>query len=165
MLDLSKKVILQPFICNVIFINDGNILPLSGSSIQQNFYDTVIKDGNYQKFYNSKGQVRFSESSSESRSGYFYTQSLNVSFPDGDLHRSERLAAIQKVKHIAIELTNGKFFIIGRNDAYQNTAPKKRIQANERRTAVRFTVISTTPTGYINLTGTNGFPYLIPSTT
>ncbi len=165
MIELYKKVKDQPYICKIALDHSAFEIPLSGSEVFQNFYDTKLQSSSLKEFYNSKGQARFSEQSSLTRSGVIYNQSLIISFPDGDLNKSRRLALLNKVKFIAIGLTNGRFILLGRNDAYQNTRPKIKSNSNEKKTIFTFSCVSMISSGYLNLTTVGAFPYILPSNT
>ena len=165
MLELSQKVKVQPYICKIFMDNEGHAIPLAGSQIFQNFYDTQLESSNFKEFYNSKGKASFSEQSSDTRSGVIYTQTLTIQFPNGDLKRSERINTIKSLKFIGIGLTNGKSILLGRNDFYQNTLPKTKILSTEKTTSITFTVKSMITSGYLSVNTLGGFPYILPSNT
>ena len=163
-MNINDRVHLNPFICKVLFDFSGTATPVAGNQVLQNFYDTAFDSAaDFQEIYNSKGKVRFSEEGEQTSAGMLYTQKLVIQFPNGDLKRSERVENLTKVKHIAIGLTTSKNIILGRNDFYQNTRPKVKIETNEKTAAISFTFKSIFTCGYTALSGQNVFPFVIPN--
>lgn len=160
---LSEKVKDRPLICRIFFATDGMLDIVEDSQLRQNFFDTITEDFAYEQIYTTQSKSSFQESSSKSRAGYKYDQQLNLSFPITAIDRSAKLKHLEMVKYVAIELTNGRFFFMGRNDTRQNKAVQITYTTDERTANIQVNNQSIFPTGYTFLEALLGFPFIIPS--
>lgn len=164
-MDVSRRDYSNPFICKIIFIDSAELVPAAGDDFMQNFFDSYLENPSLSQIYNSIGKVKFSEKGEETKAGILYTQTLQFQFPNGDAKKASRInTIIEKLKFAAIGLTNDRYILIGRNDWYQNTRPKIKIETNQKVTGFRITSSSIFSSGYTNLSGQNVFPYQIPNT-
>lgn len=162
---ISSRDFSNPFICKLLFFDTGEAIPVGNADLLQNFFDTSISGGNYIEVYNSLGKVKFSEAGEETSAGILYKQQLQFQMPSGDLKRADRVnEVIKNLKFVAIGLTNGHYILLGRNDWFQNTRPKIKIETNQKTAGFKISTTSIFPSGYTSISGISGFPYLIPNT-
>ncbi|SFU48820.1 hypothetical protein SAMN05216480_10520 [Pustulibacterium marinum] len=161
-MEILQRVKNTPQFCKVELCFSGDLLPSSIAEWQP-FFNSSDNNSIFYKTYGSKSSLSFSEESSETKAGVYYTQTVTFRFPSIDKYRAERIALMQKVKYIKVVLTSGHNIYVGRNDYYQNSKPKCRVQTNQNLAEVTFTSNSITPVGLgPNATGL-GFPYSIPT--
>jgi hypothetical protein len=134
-------------LCGVSLFFNNDVLP-NVINTSQLFYDSTITTIP-QKIYTSKSTLAFGQESKPSASGVIYTQKAVFSFPTGDAKVSERIAKLQQIRHIEVELTNGQKYIIGRNDFYQNARPEIEVQNTENTVQVSITSLSMFPIGFL----------------
>ena len=148
--------------CGIAFGFSGTTTP-SNIAGWQPFYNSLH---NYTsvKAYASIASIAFSEESNESAAGDSWKQKVVFRFPSNDKHRAERLALIKTIKYLQIFLSNGKSIIIGRNDVFQNTSPKIKVESNQQTTEVELQVVSMAPAGFTPVANLFGLPVLIPLT-
>lgn len=150
-------------ICGIEIATVGDI-KVSTIEDWQPFYNSIIENADFQKTYIGFGSVSFAEQSTKTNSGTQYKQKLEFRFPGNDEHRSQRLAFFEKLKFIRVLLSNGKSFLIGRNDFNQNAKPKLVIKSNQHISEVEISTVSIFPTGFIPGAPNFGLPSLIPFT-
>lgn len=161
-MSISKKIKDRPYICGVLLSFGSVVSPVAGADVLQNFFDTEISSPQIEAIYTTKSKTSFQERSQPTRSGYAYTQRLSISLPIGSIDRSEKIEKVKQCKHVVLQLTNGRYIFLGRNDQNPNTAPKMQYSADERIGTFQFTTQSMFPAGYTQLENLDGFPFLIP---
>lgn len=133
-------------LCGVsLFYNNGMLPNVLNSN--QLFYDSTISTSP-EKIYTSKSTLALGQESTRSGNGVVYTQKVVFTFPTGDALVSERVAKLQEIKHLEVELNDGKKYIIGRNDYYQNARPEIEVQNTENTIQVSITTVSIFPIGF-----------------
>ena len=142
---MFEKLFSNVRLCNVLLNYNNDIVPNIISS-NQLFYDQTISTS--QKIYSTKSSLAFGQESKPSASGVVYTQKVVFSFPTGDDKVSERVAKLQQLKYIEMELTNGQKYVIGRNDYNQNARPEIEVQNTENTVQVSVTAMSMFPIGF-----------------
>lgn len=147
-MEVLDRVKVNPHICRVELAFDGQILP-SNIPGWQPFYNSQLIDAEFHNTAIGLGSVAFAEESAESPAGISYKQSVSIRFPASDEKRSERIALLMKARYIKVHLTNGKNFVIGRNDYTQNARPKIKTKTNQKTAEVEFETVSIFPTGYM----------------
>lgn len=158
----TSKVKGRPYICGVLLSYDSTITPQVDAQIFQNFFDTNIISPEIKSIYTTSSKTTFREESTVSRSGYSYRQVVSISLPVGSSTKSIDISNLEKVTHVILKLTNGKYLFIGRNDSNQNTRPKLKYQADQKIGSFQFETQSIFPAGYTELESVLGFPFLIP---
>lgn len=159
---LNKQSGFQSNICDILISFTGELTP-SGIEGWQRFYNSIGVDIDFFKTYFRKASVSFSENSNRSSSGTFYTQKLTLSFPEKfDGLRADRIAQLDKIKFITLNMSNGKSLVLGRNDFNQNTKPKIEVQSNNKFTQLSVEFQSIFPTGYIPTVDAFGLPTFFP---
>jgi hypothetical protein len=149
-------------VCDIKISFTGMLYP-SNVEDYQPFYNSLGIDLNFIKLYFSSASVAFLETSQDSKAGPSYKQKLTLFFPERfDGKRSERIAALQKVKFVQVTFTNGKTLLVGRNDFIQNQKPLISVQSDLKYTQVQFESESITPSGYAMIEEFVGLPSLFP---
>lgn len=151
---------LSVYICGIEVSTAGFSIP---SNIEgwQPFFNTIVKDAEFQKAHTSFSAVSFLEEADPTPAGTIYKQKLTFRFPNHDANRSSRIFELSNIKYYKIKLTNGSHIIIGRNDFYQNTKPKLAVKSNQSTTDVEVLTASMFPSGYGAL-NSFGLPTFIP---
>lgn len=162
-MNLAKKIHSHPHICKVLISNDPLSLALKNTGIHQGFFDTYFPQSNFQEIYSTKGKTSFQEETESTAAGLVYSQTVNIQFPNADASRSLRIEEFKKARHILLVLSNQLMLCVGRNDFFQNTKPGCKVTANEKTTAIRYTVKSIFSAGYTQLSSITGFPVVIPN--
>jgi hypothetical protein len=147
-MELLDRVVDNPFICRVELAFDGTITPSIIPGWQQ-FYNSSLVDAQFHKATIGLGTVAFGEESNTSAAGTSYKQSLSIQFNSTDGKRAERIALINKAKFIKVHLTNGKNFVLGRNDYKQNCRPRIKTKTNQKVAEIEFETVSMFPTGFM----------------
>jgi hypothetical protein len=155
------RVRVNPNICGIEVAFNGE---LTASNIPdwQQFYNSLMIDVDFTKTYIGLGSVSFGEESQESDAGTSYKQSVTIRFPSTDRNRAERIALLQQVKFIKINLTDGRDIVIGRNDYKQNARPKIKTETNMKTAEVKFQTVSIFPSGFVSNPGLIASQALIP---
>lgn len=147
-IEYNKKVRNIPITCSLEFSFDGEIEPMTIEGIQA-FYDSVWLYGEFYSSYFTKSSFSFGEKINSSTAGYFYEQILKMRFPSNDKNRTKRVVGLEEVKFIKLNLSDGRYVILGRNDYTQNAKMKLDIESTLQLTEVTFTNNSLTPIGFI----------------
>jgi len=151
-------------ICGLEFDFSGQLVP-SFSETAQNFFDSANPDANWIAAYFSQSSIKFSEDSKQTKAGTSYSQAIKWSIPNNDKNRSLRIAELHKVKYIKFVLTDDSRIVIGRNDFFQNAAPKISTKSDHNKTIVTFNFVSIFPFGFLESLDQGGyFPVDIPIT-
>ena len=158
---LTDRVLANPHICGIEVDVSAKEFAAGNFDIQP-FYNTNLTESDFKKVYYSIGSASFLESSSESRSGVLYTQKTGLKFPSNDKFRSQRLDQLRRMKFLAIKFSHDQQLIIGRNDFFQNTAPKVTVSSGVKVTNVEFVTTSIFPVGFFENTVPYGFAYEFP---
>ncbi|WP_026755051.1 hypothetical protein [Sediminibacter sp. Hel_I_10] len=148
-MDLEPKVLVLPNICGV----EIDLSAVATPSIQpslQSFYNTIVQDSAPSKAYTTPSKISISESSKDSRAGQIYTHKLQLQFPSNDPLRAKRITEYLKVRYLYVKLSTGMVFFFGRNDYYQNSAPKVSHSSNEKITQVTYAYEAMLPLGFTN---------------
>ena len=148
-MDLSSKVLVLPNICGIEIDLSGSATPTINPSLQP-FYNTLVQNSEAIPVYFTPSKVSFSESSSDTRSGTVFTQTLSFRFPSNDPLRAERISNYLKVKYVYIKLSTGLIFFFGRNDVTQNSEPKVKYSSDEKTSQVTYTCKSIFSMGFTN---------------
>lgn len=148
-MELNSKVLVLPNICGIEIDLTGEATPSVDPSLQP-FYNSIIQNSTAQPVYFSPSKGHFSESGKQTRAGYEYEQKLRLQFPSNDPVRAKRFEAYIKVKYIYITLSNGMIFLFGRNDYFQNSAPKIDIVNTEKLTQITYSTKSMFASGFTN---------------
>lgn len=160
-MEVLGRVRVNPNICSVELAFEGSISP---SNIQgwQPFYNSMLSGTTFNPATIGYGSVAFAEESAETAAGISYKQSVSIRFPSTDEKRAERIALIMKARYLKVHLSNGKNFVIGRNDYTQNARPKIKVKTNQKTAEVEFETVSIFPTGYMANDRSDNFIGLIP---
>lgn len=159
---LNKQNGFQANVCDILVSFSGELTP-SKIDGWQRFYNSIGVDIDFFKLYFRKASVSFNEKSSNGSSGVFYNQKLTLSFPEKlNDFRADRIAELHKIKFVALNMSNGKSLIIGRNDFKQNTSPKIEVQTNNKITQLSVECQSIFPTGYTPDANAFGLPTFFP---
>ena len=146
-----------PFICGLKFGTTQNI---THGSAAVSFVDSVAVSSELFDIYASLSAIKFSQSSSPSRAGNYFEQTLQFQFPNGDRLMAFRLHELLRARVFVIITTNGKALVLGRNDHKQNARPIIKERGDQRVTQVTVSTKSLLPVGnYATLTSN-----LLPST-
>lgn len=156
-MELNNKVLVLPNICGVHLDLTGIATPSLAPSLQP-FYNTIVQDSAPIPVYTTPSKIRFSETSNDGRDGITFNQTLQLEFPSNDPLRVNRIQDYTKVKYLYITLSTGMVFFFGRNDYFQNTAPKVKVSSNEKKTQITYTCKSWFPSGFTN----GSFDFEIP---
>ncbi|MFY0481442.1 hypothetical protein ACI6PS_02455 [Flavobacterium sp. PLA-1-15] len=157
---ILDKVKTRSNICSVEIAFSGTSIP---SAIEgwQPFYNSTFEDTDFEKIYSTLSTLDFAEESVESAAGDSYKQKIVFRFPATDQYRAERLVLLKKTKFVKLNLTSGLSIVVGRNDFFQNTAPKITIKTDHHLCEVSIESSSITPSGYVP-SASFGLPSLIP---
>jgi len=158
---LSQKIQDQPYICGVLLCFGAELSPQAGADVLQNFYDTALASADIQGIYTTKSKTSFRESSKPTRSGYVYEQRVSISLPIGSIDRSVNIEKVKQARSVILQLTNGRYLFLGRNDKDLNTAPKIEYQGDEKIAVFQFSTTSMFPVGYSDIEALAGFPFII----
>lgn len=134
----------------------------SYSTANQNFYDSYLLESEAKQVYFGKRSVSFSEKSKPTRAGDIWTAELSIQFPVTDNKRALRLVEFLKAKYVLVQLSSGQSLYLGRNDFFQNTAPKITIKTGEHLSQVKFTQESIMPTGFLPEYNGDLLPHDVP---
>lgn len=160
-MQILDKVKDNPNICSVELGFSGELYS-SIPSEDLSFYNSSVFAVDFTNTHIGLGSVSFAEESQESPAGTSYKQSVTIRFPSTDKNRSERIAKMDKVKFVKLNLTSGLSLVIGRNDFVQNARPRIKIKTNIKAAEVEFETLSIFPTGFVSDSNTFGLPALIP---
>lgn len=152
-----------PNICGIQLDFGGTLIPSNIVGFQP-FFNSVAQNAQFQNIYHGKSTVSFSEESSKSAAGISWKQKIVFRFPVTDSMRATTLSNLHKIKSVKIELTNGLFLVIGRNDFFQNKRPDIAITANEKMAALEISSLSISPAGFIPDLKQYQLPAFIPLT-
>lgn len=147
---LLSKVKSNINLCKVeiSFDDSGSTLPYSGN-VWQKFYDTLSTSVFYET-YTSLVSINYQSEKEETPAGPGYKNKVTFRFPNSDEKRSERIALFEKIKYVKLTQNNGLVLFIGRNDFFQNSPPKIKINDTEQLCTVEITSLSISPVGYMN---------------
>ena len=138
-----------PNICGIQIDASASATPSVGPSLQP-FYNTYIQNSTAKTAYASPGKVKLSEQGKTTKSSVVYTHKLTLFFASNDPLRVNRIKEYLKVKYIYITLSTGMVFFFGRNDYFQNAAPKIQIISDEKGTKIQYTTTSFYSMGFTN---------------
>lgn len=162
-MQLLDKVKSNILLCGIELCFNGDAVPSKIDGFQP-FFNSIFIDSDFHKTYTSPVSINFDEENEDSKSGYYYKQKVTFRFPNSDKDRANRVDLMTQIKFVKIKQTNGLDIVVGRNDFYQNSAPKIKIKSNEDLTEVSVESSSIYPTGYTPNTSGFGLPTLIPVT-
>lgn len=160
-MELLDRVKDTPFICGVELAFNGELSPSSIPDWQP-FYNSSTIATDFAKTHIGFASVSFEEESQESPAGTSYKQSCTFRFPATDARRSERIALMDRVRFVKLNLTNGLDLVIGRNDIQQNARPRINIKTNTKTAEAKFETVSITSSGFVSDASAVGLPTLIP---
>ncbi|MFA9191117.1 hypothetical protein AAGV28_07010 [Flavobacterium sp. FZUC8N2.13] len=160
-MEVLERVYVNPNICGVELAFRGELVAASIPD-WQHFFNSSMFAVDFSKTYVGLGSVVFGEESEKSAAGTIYKQSVTIRFPSTDKNRSERIALMDKVRFVKLNLTNGTYLVIGRNDYKQNARPKINIKTNVKTAEVVFETVSIFPSGFVDDANSVGLPSLIP---
>lgn len=160
MSQLAKVKGLPVYICGIEVSFQANAYP-SAVENWQPFFNTLFENFDFQKTYAGLGSVSFAEKSEITNAGTLYKQKMDFRFPNHDSDRASRIELLKKAKHFKVNLTNGKSFVLGRNDFFQNAKPKIVFSSNQTLTELEVNSVSMFPTGYGTLSSF-GLPSFLP---
>lgn len=158
---LLDRVDTRPQICRIEIAIEGETVP-SVLAEWQSFYNAT-EDLSFTPAYIGLGSVSFAEDSEEVSAGTKYTQTVAFRFPATDRLRADRLLYLQKARYIKVRLSTGKNILLGRNDYYQNCAPKAVVKSNHHLAEITYTTTSMFPAGFGPDNLVFGFPYSVPT--
>jgi hypothetical protein len=145
---LASRVPNLKNVCGIAIDLSAIAVP-SYSTANQNFYDSYLLESNAKGVYFGKRSVRFSEQARSTRAGFLWQTTVEIQFPATDHQRAHRLEEFCKAKYIVVQLNSGHTFYLGRNDWYQNAAPKIEIQSDAHLAKVKFNIESIMPSGFL----------------
>lgn len=148
-MDIENKVLVLPNICGIEIDASALATPSVNPSLQP-FYNTIVQDSTPKVAYTSPGKVAFSEQGQTTRAGLSFKQTLTLEFPSNDPLRVQRFKDYFKVKYIYIKLSTGMVLFFGRNDYYQNAAPRITSVSNEKTTRISYTTNAMFSAGFTN---------------
>ena len=160
-MQLLERVKDNPNICSVELGFTGELLAANIPDWQP-FFNSSMLAVDFSKTHIGLGSVAFAEESDESPAGTSYKQSVTIRFPSTDLNRSERIALMNQVRFVKLNLTNGLDLVIGRNDFEQNARPRIKIKTNIKTAEAEFATVSIFPSGFVDDANAIGLPTLIP---
>ncbi|WP_026730191.1 hypothetical protein [Flavobacterium denitrificans] len=160
-MQLLEKTAVNLNICSIELAFNGNLLP-SAIPDWQPFYNSTIYGTDFTKTYVGLGSVSFSEESEVIAAGAIYKQKVSIVFPNADGNRSQRIALMQRVRFVKLNLSDGSDFIIGRNDFKQNARPRIKVSSNLKKAGVEFETVSIFPCGFVQGEKIVELPQLIP---
>lgn len=160
-MNLSDKVPNLSNICGIALDFSAAPVP-SYADFGQPFYDSYMVESNAKSVYFGKRSVSFSEEIKESPAGDFWEIKVGIQFPSNDKDRVLRIEEFRKAKYVLVQLSGGRVLLIGRNDFFQNTKIKVKIKNTEQLTAVEFTALSISATGFLPEYNAGLFPHSIP---
>jgi hypothetical protein len=149
MTELFSKVLSKPYPCK-IFIDFSGQLVASNSQGVASFFNSKSVDPQWFEVYSGKAALSFGESSTETPAGTIYNQKVKLRFPSNDTLRAVRIDYFRKAKFIAIQLTDKRYLVIGRNDFFQNRKPVLVTESNEQLTEVNFDCRAINPAAFLN---------------
>ena len=160
---ILDKVISNVFACGieVAFTGDASPSDITG---WQPFYNSIFLNATFNKAYASISSLEFGEESETSVSGVSYNQKVTWRFPENDPQRSERIALLHTIKYLKFKFTNHSDYVLGRNDANQNTKPVVKVSSNGRLCQVEVSSKSIYPSGVTPNLNWFGLPTFIPLT-
>jgi len=148
MTELFSKVLSKPYPCK-IFIDFSGQLVASNSQGVASFFNSKSVDPQWFEVYSGKAALSFGESSTETPAGTIYNQKVKLRFPSNDTLRAVRIDYFRKAKFIAIQLTDKRYLVIGRNDFFQNRKPVLVTESNEQLTEVNFDCRAIAPAAFL----------------
>jgi hypothetical protein len=160
-MQILDRVISNVNICGVEFSFTGKAIP-SNIVGWQPFYNSTFDGATFEKAYAGLASLEFGEESITTAPGTAYKQKIVLRFPNSDLQRSERIALMQKIKFVKLNLNNGLSVVIGRNDFNQNKTPDVKIKSNEQLCEVEIESQSIFPAGLTPNFDRFGLPVFIP---
>lgn len=151
-----------PFICKIYLDFVGNLVPITNEG-RINFANSTSDTLTWNQIDFTKSNISFRETSSKKKEGALFTQSLSISFKNDFSMKADKLELLEKTKFIAMELSNGKKIVFGRNDFFQNKLPIKTFSTVLGRTTVTFKAESIFSFGYVEINTISDFiDFLIP---
>lgn len=162
-MSLLGKISGTPFICKIYLDFNGRLTPVN-SAESQNFYDAVGNQYTWKETHFGKKSVRFSETEKRTTAGSIYTKNLQITFPNSDALRSDRIAKIKTTKFVRIELSNGNSILMGRNDFYQNKKLEITQKSDVLKTTITFKCVSMFSAGLLRINDVSQIVnFLIPT--
>ena len=161
-MSILGKISGTPFICKIYLDYIGNLMPVNTAE-KQNFTDSSGNQFTWKPVYFAKKRVRFSETEKSTKAGSVYTQKLQITFPNYDDLRSDRITKIKEAKFVRIELSNGNSFAMGRNDFFQNKKLEITQKSDALKTTITFKCLTMFSAGNLQITDiSNIIEFLMP---
>lgn len=163
---LLSKVSGTPFICKIYLDFNGSLTAVNGA-VQQNFSDSQGNHYTWKETHFGRKTVSYSETEKESKAGSSYQQKLQITFPNQDNLRADRIEKIKTAKFVRLELSNGNSIALGRNDYYQNKKLSITQKSDALKTTITFSCLTMFTSGILQITDVSNvidffFPTVIP---
>lgn len=149
-MSLLGKISGTPFICKIYLDFNGSLTPVK-EAVNQNFFDSFGNQYTWKETHFGKKSVRFSETEKPTKAGAVFTQSLQITFPNSDALRSDRIEKVKTTKFVRIELSNGNSIVMGRNDYYQNKKLAITQKSDGLKTTITFKCIAMFSAGILQI--------------
>jgi len=118
----------------------------------QPFYNISLPESS-ERAYTTLGGVSFSEVGSMGSAGMIYIKTARIQFPNNDVNRAARIEKYITCKAVLLDLCDGSVLELGKNDYFQNSAVKAKVENTHNGTTITYTTQSINPSGYTTIFG------------